>query len=821
MVTRTSVKDGLWSAADTWDSVVPENNDVVVIAAGHTVEFNADQTLFADGINGITITGTLKLTRTAGLYYMKVKAAKTIAGAGTFDCGTSGSPIPFAAKHTITGGAAWYIKGSDGLTMTVYAAEPAIKTVMLSGAEGVGDTVLEVDTDITTDIWADGDAIRIDNVNKGANSEARVIAAGGRAAGAITISEGLTATKIAGTVISLITRHVQFIGVGAAGHIAQNFASGKLTIAGGQWMTAPYRAFNASDVAISGGAFSGNTNVLYDCTGTISGGVFSGNTVPVIYSGVTISGGSFSGNTYAVQGAKSTAALTLAGGSFKGNTVVVNNGEGCTVSGGTHSGNGSFISGGQGNTVTGGTISNNTYGLIQTAGATVYGGAFSGHLRALSTVSAIMKNASFTGNSTDVYSSIVTCYNVLLGGTTENSNYNSLLSREAYSESFDHDQVAGAFKAWTRGGITTKQTTTKPTGKTFSMQTALESASAEGFWQKEITVSAGASVSISLNLRKDASMTYLPRIITFNKATTDPFAGGAGLDTFTMTDSVDTWEADSYTYTNTGSEDVTLVIRCQGMNATGNMYSLVEVEQINVDLTTALANIATIDAVVDAIKVKTDQLAFTVANQVDANALTGGTSAVSIRQEMDSNSTQLAAIKLKTDNLPSDPADESLLEAEVNAVAADVWAYGARTLTQTAAQVAAVLSGSTITATRGDTLSASLTGLGDISARTKLWFTVKADVEQADTAATILLEETAGLTVLNGATYATTANGSITVTDAVTGALTIALAAAVTQYLQAGPYQYDIQMLTASGVTTLTYGMFTVDASPDVTRTVS
>ena len=47
------------------------------------------------------------------------------------------------------------------------------------------------------------------------------------------------------------------------------------------------------------------------------------------------------------------------------------------------------------------------------------------------------------------------------------------------------------------------------------------------------------------------------------------------------------------------------------------------------DLATA-ANLATVDTVVDAVKVKTDQLTFTVTNQVDANSLTGGTSAAAI-----------------------------------------------------------------------------------------------------------------------------------------------------------------------------------------------
>jgi hypothetical protein len=47
-----------------------------------------------------------------------------------------------------------------------------------------------------------------------------------------------------------------------------------------------------------------------------------------------------------------------------------------------------------------------------------------------------------------------------------------------------------------------------------------------------------------------------------------------------------------------------------------------------------------------------------------------GPTAIQIRQEMDSNSTQLSAIKLKTDNLPSDPADQSLVEAAIAGITA-------------------------------------------------------------------------------------------------------------------------------------------------------
>lgn len=556
----------------------PVDNDTVVIASGHVVEFDVDTSGFANGIAGITVTGTLKLTRTTGVYYLKIKAATTIAGAGTFDCGTSGSPIPFAAKHTITGGAAWYIQGSGGLTMTVYAAEPTIKTVLLTGAESAGATVLEVDTNVTGDIWAAGDTIRIDNINKAANSEERVIAAGGIAAGAITITAGLTGAKVAGTLVHLITRNVKFIGVGASGRVVVSTQNGKLTIAGGQWTTANYRVLNTcTEVTISGGTFYGNTYALEGCSRTvITGGIFSGNTYAAInHDVIYISGGTFSGNSYACGGYNG---ASISGGLFAGNSGGLRSCPGSSISGGTFDGNGSGVESCAGVAISGGIFSNNTYGITT------------------SSISII--NATFTGNSYDLSVCVFTAFNTLFGSGTENRNYN-VLSKETYSESLDHDQTAGAFRAWTAGGITSSVASPVPTGYSTAYNIALANASIEGFWQREISVSPGASVNIEMWLRKDASMAYLPRCIIFNKASTDPFAGGTPLNTFTMTDSVDTWEDDLYTYTNVGSSTVTLVIRFLGKNATGNVYTALTVEQINVDLTSALALLATIESAVD------------------------------------------------------------------------------------------------------------------------------------------------------------------------------------------------------------------------------
>jgi len=624
MAARTFTSAGtnnLWSNPANWDggTTIPADGDSVTIPSGQTCEYDYNSA-YTTGIAGITVTGTLSLTRTAGTYKLFMKAGTTINGAGTFDCGTSGSPIPFTAKHTITGGSGWYIQGNGGLTMTVYAAEPTIKYVKLTGAEASGSTVLEVDTNVTGDIWADGDTVRIDNVNKAQNSEERVIATDGIAAGAITITAGLTAAKIAGTVISLITRNIKFIGVGASGYVAQNFASGKLTVDSGQWTTANYRVFNScTNMIISGGTFSGNNQGLNSCSGaSISGGTFSGNNQGLnSCSGASISGGTFSGNTYGLNsclgasisggtfsgnsyGLNSCSGASISGGTFSGNSYGLNSCTGASISGGTFSGNSSGLNSCTGASISGGTFSGNTYGLNSCTGASISGGTFSGNSSGLNSCSATIKGATFVSNTNDLNTCIFDGYNISLTSATPNINYIAL-AKEIYSYIVNYGEVAGAYKAWTKGGVTTLQTTNNPTGFTSNMSTVLQNAAIEGYWQKEVLVGAGASVTISMALRKSASMTYLPRIIIFNKASTDPFAGGTGLNTFTMTNSVDTWEYSTYVYTNTGTADVTLVIRSQGMNATGTMLSAVKVDVINVDLTSTLAKL-------DAIKAKTDVL---------------------------------------------------------------------------------------------------------------------------------------------------------------------------------------------------------------------
>lgn len=56
MATVTSVSSGSWGTAGTWDAGVPADDDAVVIAAGHNVLMNVDQSAFT-GLRTVTITG--------------------------------------------------------------------------------------------------------------------------------------------------------------------------------------------------------------------------------------------------------------------------------------------------------------------------------------------------------------------------------------------------------------------------------------------------------------------------------------------------------------------------------------------------------------------------------------------------------------------------------------------------------------------------------------------------------------------------------------------------------------------------------------------
>jgi hypothetical protein len=144
----------------------------------------------------------------------------------------------------------------------------------------------------------------------------------------------------------------------------------------------------------------------------------------------------------------------------------------------------------------------------------------------------------------------------------------------------------------------------------------------------------------------------------------------------------------------------------------------------------------------------------------------------------------------------------------------------------TTVTVVSAVSGTTLTILRGDTLSATFTGLASNTGYVTIDLTVKEDKTDADSAAILKIRLNApsandGLLYLNGAAPVApvvSTDGTITVNSATS--ITVALAARATDDLtpQDGLY-YDIQYVKATGVTTVTEGICNITA--DVTRSIA
>ena len=487
--TFTDAGDGLWSTPANWDTGVPIDGDTFAMGVGETAEFDVDQSGFAAGMGASTIAAgtSVVCSTTTGTYHMKMNGDLILAGTDCLKAGTDTSTtLPADVSFTIVFNAgAFSIEGNDNGQALLYCVEPTNKWIRLSGAEAAGQTVLSVDTDVTGDIWADGDEIAIvDEIPNTAfeDVERRTIAGGGIAATTITVTAGLANDKVEGAYVCLLNRNIKI--TGSTTYAVEDCIDSDVYA----FIDCPSAVRSCDNITIGGSIYSTSGLVIYLCRPT---------TGETLLDCVAINDGlSGDDGVHSCDSVNSTANCLL-GGFFNGldtSRGVIYNGliVGCVVASATCQN--SVINGdiwGCYNGISG------TMDAFVTGNITAYQSCFIGGSGGV-----VVSNCELDSGFCLDNNGSMTLYNVLFtAGTSEFRDYNgSVRNRRSYVESFNHDQVTNAFRAWCRGGIVTSQTASPPTGFTIWYEHACEDVGADisfpCFRQFETVVQPGSSVEV-------------------------------------------------------------------------------------------------------------------------------------------------------------------------------------------------------------------------------------------------------------------------------------------------------------------------------------
>jgi hypothetical protein len=542
MAIRTSVGTGLWSAAGTWDTGVPVDGDSAVIAAGHIVTFDVDQSAFA-GLAGLTINGGLVASETAGAYVLKMASdiAITFGAAGYIQAGTSPSVLyPSDCSFQIT------LQGTGQITAGVntcrfYGPGPTNKMVKLSGNEAIGQTAISVDTDLTADaMWAVGATVYIADINQAKEVESYTLAAGLSATEIALSGGGLTVAKSIGAVVTLSTRNIRIIGPGTTGTGISNGSVN--TFMGVEFRGLAFGVGSCGTSMFTNCAFCGNTYGLYSwINNALTNCVFSGNIFGLLSCfSMMLTACLFSGNSNGVNACNLSALTTCA---FYGNTTGANSCHATIFTTCLFSGN--------------------------TEGANLCAGKFI--------------DCTFETNTLDFNQPGANIgYKCLLNSPTQHANYLGT-PLAVQTVMYDVDGVVGAIRAWTGGGKVLPDATTLPPSLpsvTFSHKYTFEQAATpaptsvpEYVWLDfgGVFCPANKPTKFTVPLKKDTnSMTMTPQVQII-APDDDPLAEptASPLASAAMADDTN-WQTLTFTYTPT--IDRVVSVRIIGRHGSGNLW---------------------------------------------------------------------------------------------------------------------------------------------------------------------------------------------------------------------------------------------------------
>lgn len=147
---------------------------------------------------------------------------------------------------------------------------------------------------------------------------------------------------------------------------------------------------------------------------------------------------------------------------------------------------------------------------------------------------------------------------------------------EGALESFNHNQVPGAYMAWYRGGTVQSQSNVTPPGKTRAYQYTLSNS--HGMVHRKLDLGVlepGDYVVVDVWLRKSTSMSHAPRVYLFNTSL-DPLQQrddtGKLVEYILPDEKINEWVKTRLTYKNTTGRVLPVSVRCEAKGDTGFVY---------------------------------------------------------------------------------------------------------------------------------------------------------------------------------------------------------------------------------------------------------
>lgn len=576
MATITSAATGNWSDGSTWvGGSVPANGDAVVIASPHVVTFNVDQSGMAAGISTLTINAGATLqwsTEASKNYYMKLSSGVTCSG--TFRIGNSASDrIPRSSTATFfcSGSATYSVQQGGSGVVEVWGWIGTINHTFLSSSAGAGTStlVLRDDLDLQT-----GDTIVVgaigDSVTPSAETTKGAYTVQSYVSGTktVTLTGTLGIDRPTGMVVARLSRNVIFYGTAASA----SYSMCRTTAVSG----AEFVIDNTTRRGAIREPYGGVDNSSLRGANSVYGLVYSSNQK-------TVSRCTAQGQTYGAKGCSTTTFSELVTVCVSYPTSAMSS---CPLLNCVFSmfDSGAYLSfdvtmvdcighGVQSGMVREAAGVNHLIRCTSVQNTSASPVATIGYLSSVLAADCVFSMGGSSGRGTTSPFD-VTLRNCLLDVTSEVVAFSRAYSSPwSYVESFDHDQVVGAFRSWTVGGITSSVVDVVVPGRVRSYKCPLSYADDWGFMQRFVMVEPGETLRVRAWLRSDYTGDTRPQaqlVAVDADPLRDPSA--SALASAVSPNVADTWSEHALTWTNGGSSSREIIIRLMAKRASGNAW---------------------------------------------------------------------------------------------------------------------------------------------------------------------------------------------------------------------------------------------------------